>query len=111
MGTEDDGFDDYDKWFTKKLPNTCPFHDGMNWNTWWSLPYKYDENLHFTAWTGMETVKYIDEWNFDGDKPLFLKSSFLKPHSPYDPPQRNIDQVDPEKIKPFIKSNTWDVNY
>ena len=30
--------------------------------------------------------------NYEGDRPLFLKVSFARPHSPYDPPRRVLDK-------------------
>ena len=41
--------------------------------------------------------------NYDNDKPLFLKVSFARPHSPYDPPQRYLDMYkDADIPKPHI---------
>lgn len=104
--------DDYDKWWVSQMPDKQPFPPGLDWNTWKSAPFEYDENLHATAWIGKETVDYIDGFDFDADKPLFLKSSFHRPHSPYDPPQRFIDQIDPTKMKaPVASEDDWDVRF
>lgn len=48
-----------------------------------------EERLHPTAWTGETAVEFIH--HYKDDKPLFLKVSFARPHSPYDPPQRYLD--------------------
>ena len=48
-----------------------------------------DEHLHPTSWTGQTACELIQ--NYNSDKPLFLKVSFARPHSPYDPPKRYLD--------------------
>lgn len=101
--------DDYDKWFDKLHPNQSQFPEGLTFNTWRSVPWEYDENEHPTAWTGRESVKYIANYSFD--KPLFLKSSFHRPHSPYDAPERLLNLVDESKMKPFIEGAPWDQKY
>ena len=78
------GYDDYDIWFNKTTGISDPMNPGQGWNYWWGEPYQYEEYLHPTAWTGRLTKEYIEEYNFE--KPLFLKASFHRPHSPYDPP-------------------------
>jgi hypothetical protein len=79
---------------------------GQGWNYWWGEPYQYEEYQHPTAWTGRMTKEYIESYDFE--KPLFLKSSFHRPHSPYDPPQRLIDQVDPDLMQDVVYGNDWD---
>lgn len=86
-GLEADGdkeYDDYDKWFNETTGISNPMNPGQGWNYWWGKPYEYEEYLHPTAWTGKKTVEFIE--NYDFKKPLFLKASFHRPHSPYDPP-------------------------
>jgi len=52
------------------------------------------------------TKEYIESYDFE--KPLFLKSSFHRPHSPYDPPQRLIDQINPDLMQDVVYGNNWD---
>jgi arylsulfatase A-like enzyme len=75
---------EYKDWFHTKEPGKNYFPSGTDYNTWWAKPFEYRYDYHSTGWTGMRTVEYIKHYNFD--KPLFLKSSFFAPHSPYDCP-------------------------
>ena len=62
---------------------------GIDWNAHGAGIYKLPEKLHPTAWTGQTACELIR--NYNCDKPLFLKVSFARPHSPYDPPKRYLD--------------------
>ncbi len=52
-------------------------------------PSPMDEQDHFESWIARESVRFIQ--SYAGKRPLFLISSFLKPHGPYTPPPRFID--------------------
>ena len=92
---------DYRKWFATVAPGENPDLTGIGWNEHRASDYKLSENLHPTIWTGDIAVSTIQNYNVD--KPLFLKVSFARPHSPYDPPQRILDQYkDIEMPKPFV---------
>lgn len=87
---ESEGFiSDYRNWFKLNAPGQDPDETGIGWNEHRAGVYKLDENLHPTVWTGQTAVDFIE--NYDLDAPLFLKVSFARPHSPYDPPQRFLD--------------------
>ena len=80
---------DYRKWFALQAPGVNPESTGIGWNEHGSALYKLDERLHPTVWTGQTAVEFIHHYKLD--KPLFLKVSFARPHSPYDPPKRVYD--------------------
>ncbi|MEG1544788.1 MAG: arylsulfatase, partial [Tannerellaceae bacterium] len=80
---------DYRKWFQLNAPAANPDLTGIGWNDHGSATYKLDEKLHPTSWTGRTACELIR--NYTDDKPLFLKVSFARPHSPYDPPKRYLD--------------------
>ena len=87
---EQDGFvSDYRDWFKLNAPGQDPDETGIGWNEHAAAVYKLDEQLHPTFWTGKTAVELIQ--NYDQGEPLFLKVSFARPHSPYDPPQRYLD--------------------
>ena len=88
---EDENFtSDYRQWFQTKAPGKNPDATGIGWNDHTASIYKLPENLHPTYWTGEMACELIS--NYDPtNKPLFLKVSFARPHSPYDPPQRYLD--------------------
>lgn len=64
--------------------------------------------FHPTAWVGQNTVNFLNNHSADHD-PFFLKVSFHRPHSPYDPPQRVLDTVKPEDLPPiYLARDGWD---
>lgn len=104
------GHDDYSIDFKAKYGQDEPLFCGkLSWNTWFYTPWCKDEADHPTAWVGRESVEYINNYTFD--KPLFLKSSFHRPHSPYDPPERMLDLVDETKMNRIYKDADWDLKF
>ena len=88
---EQDGYiSDYRDWFKLNAPDSDPDETGIGWNDHQAKVYQLDEKLHPTYWTGKTAVEFIE--NYPNEKPLFLKVSFARPHSPYDPPQRFLDK-------------------
>jgi len=104
----EDFISDYRLWFQIQAPGKDPDATAIGWNDHGAGVYKLDEKLHPTYWTGQMAKELIR--NYDDDRPLFLKVSFARPHSPYDPPQRWLDQyTDREIPAPF--SGNWSDEY
>jgi arylsulfatase A-like enzyme len=90
--------DTYDSFFN----DSCPLCDPLatvtpdTWNSWLGAPYVYEEGLHPTSWTASAGIDFLSEW-IESDSlssmPFFLKLSFHRPHSPYDPPERWFDAM------------------
>ena len=99
---EEPGFvSDYRQWFAKAAPGQNPDATGIGWNDYRAAVYALDEKLHPTQWTGNTACRFID--SYDKHEPFFLKVSFARPHSPYDPPQRFWDMYnDNDMPAPFI---------
>ena len=99
---ESPGFvSDYHDWFKLKAPGMDPNATGIGWNEHRAGVYALNEHLHPTYWTGQTAVELIDNYNLN--RPLLLKVSFARPHSPYDPPQRFLDQYrEAEMPEPFV---------
>lgn len=95
---------DYRKWFMTMAPGKNPDVTGLGWNDHGAKAYQLPEQLHPTEWTGETAVNTIR--NYDLDQPLFLKISFARPHSPYDPPQRVLDQY-AGKTMPLPATGAW----
>lgn len=91
-----DFISDYREWFQLHAPGKDPDRTGIGWNDHSAGTYRLDEHLHPTAWTGETAVKLIR--NYEGEKPLFLKVSFARPHSPYDPPERYLNMYKDKEI-------------
>jgi arylsulfatase A-like enzyme len=77
---------DYRSWFWSQAPHLDPDATGLGWNDYEARPYKLPERLHPTAWTGATAASWIE--SYQQPEPFFLKVSFARPHSPYDPPER-----------------------
>lgn len=87
---ESPGFmSDYRKWFCTQALGMNPDSTGIGWNDHVAGFYALPERLHPTVWTGDMAVETIN--GYTSDRPLFLKISFARPHSPYDPPKRLVD--------------------
>ena len=101
--------DDYDQWFEKELPGIDPMITGLTFNDYRGKAYALPEYFHPTAWVGRSAVQYLSEYN--RTEPFFLKVSFHRPHSPYDPPQRWIDRYTLEDMPSPYQGGNWDSRY
>ena len=99
---ESPGFvSDYRQWFYQQAPGVDPDTTGIGWNEHRAGIYLLPEELHPTYWTGKTAVDVIR--NYADERPLFLKVSFARPHSPYDPPQHYLDMYEGTAIpEPFV---------
>jgi choline-sulfatase len=87
---ESPGFvSDYRQWFRSQAPDLNADATGIGWNEYDAKPYTLPERLHPTHWTGETAVQFLRQYR--REEPLFLKVSFARPHSPYDPPPRFFD--------------------
>jgi arylsulfatase len=77
---------DYRQWFHHEAPGKDPDATGIGWNDYQAAPFALPERLHPTAWTGDRAIEFLSSYR--RDEPFFLKVSFARPHSPYDPPER-----------------------
>ena len=87
----DPGFvSDYAAWFDRNKPaDVDRYEHGIDANSWMARPYHLPEHLHATNWTASESIRFLQRR--DPTRPFFLKASFARPHSPYDPPQWYFD--------------------
>lgn len=81
---------DYRAWFWSQAPHLDPDATGVGFNDYPAKAYALPENLHPTHWTAETAVNFLNGYN--RPEPFFLKVSFARPHSPYDPPQRFMDK-------------------
>ena len=101
--------DNYDEWFMTVDPGVDPMATGLEFNDYRGAAYALREYFHPTAWVGREAVKFIE--NYNRSEPFFLKVSFHRPHSPYDPPDRWMEQFKPEDMPAPFTGGNWDTNY
>lgn len=83
--------DDYLPWFRQNLGYDADINDlGLECNSWVARPWMYPEHLHPTNWVVTQSAEFLKRR--DPTKPFFLSMSFVRPHSPLDPPQYYFDQ-------------------
>jgi len=99
-------YDDYDQWFQQVKPGKDPMATGLDWNTWHGKAYVYEEKYHPTAWLGRQVESFI--LNYNDSRPFFIKASFHRPHSPYDPPARILNKTLATDLPPIITGEIWD---
>ena len=95
---------DYRSWFWSQAPNLDPDATGIGWNDCLAGEYALPERLHPTMWTGDSAVRFLE--TYSRDKPFFLKVSFARPHSPYDPPARYMREFEDAEI-PSASVGDW----
>lgn len=106
---QSEGFiSDYRKWFAEKAPGKDPDVTGIGWNDYRPATYALPEELHPTHWTGLMATEFIKDYK--REEPFFLKVSFARPHSPYDPPKRFMDMYEPSDM-PSPKVGKWAEKY
>ena len=77
--------DDYLKWLNNELKREVDLYDsGLSCNSWDARPWELDEYLHPTNWVVSESIDFLRRK--DPTKPFFLNMSFVRPHSPLNPP-------------------------
>ncbi|MBX7257730.1 MAG: arylsulfatase [Candidatus Hydrogenedentes bacterium] len=91
---------DYRAWFASQAPNLDPDATGVGFNDYLAKEYALPEELHPTAWTGEIARRFLQ--TYERAEPFFLKVSFARPHSPYDPPKRFMDLYRDASLPPAI---------
>ena len=79
-----DGIDDYGLWLKRVAPGVDEHATGLSWNDRRGIPWPHAPELHPTAWAGQLAVDHLNAYR--PGQPFFLKVSFHRPHSPFDPP-------------------------
>jgi len=65
------------------------------WKRFGAMATDLPEEHHSTRWIGDRAVEMLSEWRGHGH---LLMVGFIKPHHPFDPPQRLAGLYDPERI-------------
>ena len=99
---------DYESWFWSEAPQLDPHATGLWWNDYPSRPFALPERLHATTWTGDTAVRFLN--GYEGRQPFFLKVSFIRPHSPYDPPERFMRMYEDAAL-PAAQVGKWAARY
>ncbi len=99
---------DYRAWFWSQEPNLNPDATGISWNSYRSGVYALPEHLHPTVWTANTAVNFLN--GYRRPEPFFLKVSFARPHSPYDPPERFWRMYEDAPL-PAARVGKWATRY
>lgn len=85
-GEQQSYIDDYFVWLKRQKGVDADIWDtGLEANSWVARPWIYEESVHPTNWVVTESIDFLRRR--DPSKPFFLMSSFVRPHSPLDPPE------------------------
>ena len=98
---------DYRAWFYTEAPNLNPEATGVGWNDYKGKAYVLPERLHPTTWAADVAAHFLE--SYQRAQPFFLKVSFARPHSPYDPPQRWMNRF--RGGVPEAKAAPWAERY
>lgn len=94
---------DYQQWLNEKTGNMSHYiaTHGIDPNSWMARPFNMPEDLHPTNWTVEKSLEFLRQK--DPTLPFFLKTSFVRPHSPYDPPGYYFNKyMNKELPEPYI---------
>lgn len=88
-----EGTDDYLRWLKGQCGPAADLIDsGLDCNSWVARPWPFAEEYHPTNWCAAETVDFLRRR--DPTRPFFLHTSFVRPHSPLDPPRFYYDMYE-----------------
>ena len=97
--------DDYINWLREhKGANADIIDTGPECNSRVARPWIYEEHLHPTNWVVTRSIDFLRRK--DPSKPFFLTMSFVRPHSPIDPPKYYFDMYQNEDV-PMPLMGDW----
>lgn len=102
--------DDYARWLDRESDgNYDELAHGLGRNSWDPRPWHGEEYEHPTNWTTRKALDFLE--HRDPTRPFFLNLSYVRPHTPFDPPQAYWDMyVDREIPAPYMGDWVEDVH-
>jgi arylsulfatase A-like enzyme len=96
--------DDYLNWLKNDKGKPIDVIDaGLEVNSYMTRPWQYEEELHPTNWVTTRCIDFLRRR--EHDKPFFLMASYVRPHTPLDPPSCFYDMYkDKDLAEPHIGS-------
>jgi len=94
--------EDYAQWLREQGNSQFDENShGLGKNTWDPRPWHLPEQYHPTVWTTNRAVDFLE--NRDPTRPFFLNLSYVRPHTPFDPPQVYWDMyADRDLPEPYM---------
>lgn len=101
-----DQVDDYLPWLRQQVGSQADMTDlGLDCNaSTMARPWHLEERYHPTNWTVTQSIDFLRRR--DPGKPFFLWTSFVRPHSPLDPPQVYFDMYKDREM-PDCPVGSW----
>ena len=101
--------DDYTRWLESETGGADELAHGLGRNSWDPRPWHLEEYHHPTNWTTRQALEFLDQR--DETRPFFLNISYVRPHTPFDPPQAYWDMyVDRDNVpEPYMGDWAEDV--
>ncbi len=94
-------YDDYLPDLRRELgPTADIMDDGPGCNGYAVRCWPWDERLHPTSWVTSKSIEFLRRR--DPSKPFFLKVSYHRPHTPYDPPMSYFSMYDGRPMPPPV---------
>ncbi|WP_114578735.1 arylsulfatase [Saliphagus sp. LR7] len=102
--------DDYTRWLERESDGQYDeLAHGLGRNSWDPRPWHAAEYEHPTNWTTRKALDFLDQR--DPTRPFFLNLSYVRPHTPFDPPQVYWDMyIDREAPEPYMGDWVEDVH-
>ena len=99
--------DDYFHWLKQEKGIDCDVTDtGLECNSWVARPWIYEEKYHPTNWVTDRSIDFLRRR--DPDMPVFLFTSYLRPHPPFDAPQCYFDMYRNKELTPPVVGDWCD---
>lgn len=106
--------DDYLEWFKLHAGHDLDIiDDGLDCNSWVARPWMYEEKYHPTNWVVTRGIDFLR--TRDVTQPFLLNLSFVRPHSPLNPPKYYFDMyydeiknMDLPAVGNWIKEKNFD---
>ncbi|WP_440007251.1 arylsulfatase [Halomicrococcus sp. SG-WS-1] len=97
--------DDYSEWIEGRSDGEYgEISHGIGRNSWDPRPSHLDEHEHPTNWTTNRALEFFE--TRDPTRPFFHCVSYVRPHQPFDPPQRYWDMY-AERDLPTPYEGEW----
>lgn len=66
------------------------------WESFGTAPTGLPDAFYSTNWIAAHSIKTLENWDKTGN---MLMVGFVKPHHPFDPPQKWVDMYDPDQLE------------